>query len=263
MMNDPEWVERRLALLDPAEGLTRDPARAFTKLRARERRFHSVRRNRIWAIAMAAVACAVLVVVPTWNVCCARPVEPQAPSGYKETGSRAAPLVCEIYTDFECPACARFYNETYPQLEAAYVKTGKVRILHRDLPLQQHHFALQAAHYADAAGELGQYDVVFRRLFQTQNEWSANGNIEGALKPVLPAGVMLKLNERSADPEIDRSIALDREKAVQDHLTQTPTLVIVTPDGKRHKLEGVPPFNVLSSYLDELLSVRKPAGSLP
>ena len=54
-----------------------------------------------------------------------------------------------------------------------------------------------------------------------------------------------------------------REKGAQDHLNQTPTVIIVTPDGKRRKLDGVPPFNVLSAYLDELLSARKPAGSLP
>jgi len=263
MTNDQKWVERRLALLDPDEGNPPDAVRAFSKLRARERRVHAVRRNWVWATAMLTVACAVLIVVPAWNVCCARPVEPQQAGGYKETGSPAAPLVCEIYSDYECAACGRFYRETYPQLETQYVKTGKIRILHRDFPLQQHRFAVQAAHYADAAGELGQYEVVFKRLFQTQAEWDANGNIEGVLKSVLPSDVLLKLKARVADPEIDRSIALDREKGLQDHLTQTPTLVIVTPDGKRHKLEGVPPINVLSAYLDELLSARKPAGSLP
>ena len=213
-----------------------------------------------------------LVALPSKSVCCARPADAPsaapksapvavktsgAPRDYKESGSPSAPLACEIYTDFECPACAAFYRDTYPQLEAQYVKTGKVRILHRDFPLPQHPFAQLAAHYADAAGELGQYELVFNRLFETQAEWSANGNIEAALKPALSPEMLAKIRDSLANPKLDRSIALDRAQAIADRLNQTPTLIVVTPDGVRHKLAGAQPFGILSAYLDELAGTRR------
>jgi hypothetical protein len=39
----------------------------------------------------------------------------------------------------------------------------------------------------------------------------------------------------------------------RDGLNQTPTLVIVK-NGKRQKIDGMVPFNILKSYLDQLLA---------
>jgi protein-disulfide isomerase len=288
MMNDRDWVDGRMALLDSAEAATPDVTRAFARLQERDRRFRAVRRNWIWATAVASVACAVLVVMPSKSVCCARtPEETPAPTptpiptpavqpppaaavvarpaakkadpvvsakNYKESGSASATVVCEIYSDFECPSCAVFYRDTYPQLESEYVKTGKVRILHRDFPLPQHRFAVPAARYSNAAGESGVYDAVFRRLFETQAEWGANGNIEGALAPVVSPELLARIRGLlAADPKIDESIALDKAAATADQINQTPTVVVVGPDGERHKIAGAQPFVTLSAYIDELL----------
>ena len=261
MLSDQEWVEKRLALLDPADPKPFDASRAYTKLRARDRRFRLVRRNWIWGTAVASLACLILVALPEKSVCCARTPDPEpAPAAfdaYKQSGATTAPLAVEIYTDFECPACAAFYRDTFPQLESQYVKTGKLKIVHRDFPLPQHPHAQLAARYANAAGELGQYELVFKRLFDTQNEWAANGNIDAALKPVLAPALLSRIRELVAsDPKPAQSIALDQSKGMTDQLNQTPSLVIVTPDGQRHKLGGAVPFITLSAYLDQLLAIR-------
>ena len=54
------------------------------------------------------------------------------PKNFKLSGSGLARVTCEVYTDYECPACARFYLTVAPQLVADYVATGKVKLLHRD-----------------------------------------------------------------------------------------------------------------------------------
>lgn len=252
------WVDRRLAALEPSGGLRTDAVRAFTKLRQREQRRRVGRRIWIGATAAAGLmAVAVMLALPTRGLCCMKPDsggKAQVEHNYKESGSPAAPLACEIYADFECPACAIFYRDTYPQLVSQYVDTGKVRIVHRDFPLPQHPHARLAARYANAAGELGEYDKVFRRLFETQAQWSGNGNIEAAIAPVLTPSMLARIHEIVAnDPKADQSIKLDILKATAgDQLTQTPTLVVVTPDGQRHKLSGAPSFAILSQYLDEL-----------
>src|SRR5207248_2110086 len=74
---------------------------------------------------------------------------------YKVSGSPDAPVVCEIYSDYECPACGLFYSDVFPRLLSEYVMTGKVRVVHRDFPLPMHRYSKLAARYANAAGKSG------------------------------------------------------------------------------------------------------------
>jgi len=247
-----------MAALDPSESLTPNSARALVKLRQREGRYRMIRRFWIGATAAAGlVAVAVMLALPSRGLCCMKPEGSEAApaaNNYKESGSPSAPVVVEIYTDFECPACAAFYRDTYPRLVAGYVNTGRIRIVHRDFPLPQHPHAKLAARYANAAGELGVYEAAFHRLFETQLEWSSNGNIEAALAPVLKPEVLARIRDKVArDTKAEESMKIDMLKgATGDKLTQTPSLVVVTRDGQRHVLSGAPPFAVLSAYLDEV-----------
>jgi len=113
-------------------------------------------------------------------------------------GSSAAPIVCEIYTDYECPACAAFYRDVFPALEANYVRTGKLRVIHHDFPLPMHPYAVPAARYADAAGELGYYLAVFPQLFATQKEWAAAGDLDRVVSAVVPPEKMVEVRKRVA-----------------------------------------------------------------
>jgi hypothetical protein len=48
-----------------------------------------------------------------------------------------------------------------------YVSNGKVKLIHRDFPLRQHPWDSLAAWCANAAGELGQYDIAVNQIFRT------------------------------------------------------------------------------------------------
>ena len=39
------------------------------------------------------------------------------------------------FADYECPFCIRHFTETMPLIEANYIRTGKVRYMFRDLPI--------------------------------------------------------------------------------------------------------------------------------
>lgn len=177
----------------------------------------------------------------------------QAPN-FKEFGVPSAPIVCEIYSDYQCPACAVLYKQIVPPLIAQYVQSGKVKILHRDFPLPQHTHAREAARYANAAGRLGQYDIVVNQLFQTQNIWEADGNIDAQVAQVLAPGIMQKVRELvRGDATLDDTVNTDMAMGLQDAIHQTPTIVVVSK-GKRQILGGgVPDFQLLKTYLDELL----------
>ncbi|HWE50191.1 MAG TPA: thioredoxin domain-containing protein [Bryobacteraceae bacterium] len=267
------WVDDRLASLRPGGEWQPNAAGAFSRLRRRAR----VRRSGWVGGALAAsLTCMVLLLaLPTRGSCaqpfmgmvCLKPASAasgvkasagsasvSAPAvnsaNYKLSGSPQAPITLEIYTDYECPACAQFYVNTYPQLVANYVQTGKIRILHRDFPLPQHPFATIAARYANAAGEAGSYDAAVMQLFRTQGEWAQNGNVDAQLAKVLPPGVMQQVRSRIAGQR-DAGIAVDQGAGYRDALNQTPTLIIVSK-GKREKVAPIPSFNILKSYLDQL-----------
>jgi protein-disulfide isomerase len=187
----------------------------------------------------------------------ARPLPATQPAvNFKEFGSSTASIVCEVYSDYECPTCALLYKETIPLLMEHYVLTGKVRLLHRDFPLVQHPYARLAARYANAAGTIGQYELVVNQLFQTQNLWSRDGSVDLQVAQVLPPGAIQKVRALVAtDAHLDDTVMADLKMGEADHIDHTPTLVIVS-GGKRQALPGAPPFAMLKTYLDQLLSAR-------
>jgi protein-disulfide isomerase len=86
-------------------------------------------------------------------------------------GDRNARLVLVEYTDYQCPFCARHVRDTLPQLDAEYVKTGKLRYVTREFPLESiHPQAFKAAEAALCAGDQGKYWEMHARLFAHQRE---------------------------------------------------------------------------------------------
>jgi protein-disulfide isomerase len=184
----------------------------------------------------------------------AAPAKLLAPSTFKEAGSPTAPLVCEIYADYQCPSCALLYRDIVPRLMTDYVQPGKMKLIHRDYPLPQHAYARLAARYANAAGALGYYDTVVGQLFRTQEIWEKSGNVDAQVAMVLPAAVLPKVRQMvQSDPNLDKTVESDVAMGKQDDLRQTPTIIIVT-QGKRQTIPAAPSYSLLKSYLDELLA---------
>jgi protein-disulfide isomerase len=90
-----------------------------------------------------------------------RPVVPAVPligiAGDPTLGSASAPVTIVEFMDYQCPFCQNFARETFPQLEARYIATGKVRYVARDFPLPRHERARPAAVAAACAGEQGRF----------------------------------------------------------------------------------------------------------
>lgn len=86
----------------------------------------------------------------------ARMVVVDADTGYS-LGSEDAPVTIVEFTDFQCPFCQRFHLTAFAPLKKNYIDTGKVRFVSRDLPLDSHPNAMQAAQAGQCAGEQGQF----------------------------------------------------------------------------------------------------------
>jgi protein-disulfide isomerase len=183
-----------------------------------------------------------------------KPAAPALVTNFKEQGSPTAKVTLEIYTDYECPSCAALYRDFIPTLMAEYVKTGKVKLLHRDFPLPQHQYSKLAARYANAAGRLGYYEAAVDQIFKTQDKWSGSGDVDSQLVPVLPPGVMQKVREMAKnDNTLDGTVEADLAMVRTDQVNQTPTIIVVT-GGKRQPLPSIPRWDLFKSYIDGLLA---------
>lgn len=77
-------------------------------------------------------------------------------------GPEDAPVVIVEFSDFNCPYCQRFHQETFGQLMETY--QGQIRFVYRDFPItsQESFNAAQAAECADVQGAYWEYhDALF------------------------------------------------------------------------------------------------------
>jgi protein-disulfide isomerase len=174
---------------------------------------------------------------------------------HKAFGSRNAPLVLEVFSDFQCPACKTLYTTTNRQLMDNYVNTGKVYLVHRDFPLPMHAHSRVAAQYARAAAQIGKVEPVEQMLFESQEKWENSGDIDGTVAAVLSPAEMNKVRAlvkgASLDPLIEKDVALGRIYNVN----QTPTTIIHS-SGQTYPVVGVQSYAVLHQFLDQLLAQK-------
>ncbi|MCE7937499.1 hypothetical protein DCC79_00890 [bacterium] len=93
-------------------------------------------------------------------------------------GEVEAPVTLVEFSDYQCPFCQRHTTTVYPEIVARYVKTGQVRYVFKDFPLDTiHPEAIQAAEAArcarDQGGDTG-FWTMHRALFERQSDWSGN-----------------------------------------------------------------------------------------
>lgn len=81
-------------------------------------------------------------------------------------GADDALITVYEFSDFLCPYCRQFTEETYQQVKAAYVDTGKARLVFWHLPLKNHGWpAVVGAEASLCAGEQGHFWDMHDRLF--------------------------------------------------------------------------------------------------
>jgi protein-disulfide isomerase len=179
-------------------------------------------------------------------------VPAQSPPVGKAEGVPGAPLVIEVYSDFQCPMCKTLHEQVLPSLKKDYVAKGKVYLVHREFPLTQHAFAQPAALYATAAARLGKYGPVANALFGKQSSWSVDGKVDQTACSVLSPAEAVKVRALVKDPSIAAEIRRDVQAGEKVPLTQTPTMII-TYKTKQYPISSTN-YELVRRFLDDLLA---------
>jgi protein-disulfide isomerase len=167
-------------------------------------------------------------------------------------GSKEAPLTIVEFTDYECPYCRQFHQQTFQDLKKHYIDSGRVRFYSMDLPLDIHRNALLAAHAGRCAHEQGQF-------WRMHDQMQANPEHLEAAKLVGYAGEIgmdsLAFRRCLDSGKYNEAIQQATREAMSKGARGTPTFVIgrSTPSGVEGELiVGAVPFGIFEIKLKEL-----------
>ena len=175
-------------------------------------------------------------------------------------GDKDAKLTLIEYTDFQCPFCAKYIRDTFPQIEAEYIKTGKVKYVRKDFPLESiYPHAFKAAETVHCAQEQGKGWEMHARLFD---------NPQQLAPPNLPAHAQaVGLDSAAFQQCLDggkyaAQIRKDMSEAQGAGVTGTPSFFLGVSDanGKvkaTRSLKGAQTYAAFKTAIDELLAEKK------
>ncbi len=132
-----------------------------------------------------------------------------------------------------------------------YVSSGKVYLIHRDFPLPMHAYSRVAARYARAAAQLGKVESVEQSLFQNQEKWEQNGDVDGTVAAVLSPAEMAKVRALVKGGTLNAAIQKDVALGKFYNVNQTPTTVFHAK-GQTFPYAGVMNYEILRNFLDQL-----------
>jgi protein-disulfide isomerase len=169
-------------------------------------------------------------------------------------GDPKAPILIEVFSDFQCPACKRFHDEALPPIVKDYVAPGKAYLVYRYFPLPQHTYGRKAAELVSACAQLGKYEPAVNVLFAKQAAWSLDGKLDEALAAVLTPAERKKVAALIEDPRVQEPIDRDLAEGRALQVNSTPT-VLVTFKSRKFPLfgEGLLNYKWIKAALDDLV----------
>ena len=171
-------------------------------------------------------------------------------------GDPDAPVTMVEFSDFECPFCARFHQQTLPRIVSEYVETGHLNIVYRDFPIDSIHPNARIAHIAaECADEQGAFWPYHDILFERQSEWGGLGPGDEAASGMMRYAAALSLDADAfasclGDPAIGAEIDADRAQGSVYGVSGTPAFFIGNDRTGYEMVSGAKPFESFAQVID-------------
>ncbi len=161
-------------------------------------------------------------------------------------GDKNAPVTIVEFSDFECPFCGRFFQQTLPQINENYIKTGKVKLVYRDFPLSFHQNAQKAAEAAECADEQGRFWEMHDKLFID----GVQGGVASFKQFASALGLnTAKFNECLDSGKMASEVQKDMAEGAQYGVTGTPGFFV-----NGQLISGAQPYQVFAQAIEEALA---------
>lgn len=147
-------------------------------------------------------------------------------------GNPDANITIVEFGDFQCPYCAQFSQQTYPQITDNYIESGQVNMVWKDYPLTEigHDWARPAAMTAECVYREGGSESFFNvkeKIFANQNSLSG-GNVESEIisyaedENVSSDAIQSCLSNGNPGQEVDG----DKSEGRSSGVSGTPTIFV-------------------------------------
>jgi len=174
-------------------------------------------------------------------------------AGAPAKGPETAPVTIAVFSEFQCPFCARF-APTLKEIETTY--QGSVRVVFKHFPLSIHKDAVGAALAAEAARKQGKFWEYHDKLFADQKRLGPDDLKQHAKDLQLD---LKRFEADLRDPQDEKRIKDDVAEASTLGLAGTPGIFI---NGRF--IAGAQPFEAFAKIIDEELTKRNlPVPSRP
>ncbi len=167
-------------------------------------------------------------------------------------GDPNAPVTIIEYTDYQCPFCSRYVEQSFAQIKEKYVETGQVYYVFKDFPLTNiHPQAVQAAEATRCAAEQDAFLPMHDRLFAEQGAWSGNPDAAAQFKQYAQD---LALDSAAFDECLDSgrqqtAVMADLEEGAAIGVNGTPAFII-----NGHAMSGAQPYPIFEQAIEQFLA---------
>ncbi|MBW2982882.1 thioredoxin domain-containing protein [Candidatus Woesearchaeota archaeon] len=169
-------------------------------------------------------------------------------------GAEDAPITIVEFSDFECPYCTRFWEQTLPKIKEEFVDTGLVKLVYRDLPLSFHDNAQKAAEAAECAHDQDEFWAYHDKLFASQDGLST----DSLKKYATDLGLDVEeFNECLDSGKHAQEVQADAEAARQQGITGTPGFVI-----NGQTISGAQPFDKFQQIVCGIAPDSEPCADI-
>lgn len=148
-------------------------------------------------------------------------------------GLEKAPVAVVVFSDFQCPYCAKV-SPFLDQVLALYPKD--VKIVHKNFPLQSHQLSQPAAIAAFAAHRQGKFWEMHDKIFENLSNLSQEKFTEFAKAIGLD---MDKFAKDSSDPQLRQQVQLDLQNGIAAEVRGTPTIFVNGRRLNERSMDGI------------------------
>ena len=140
-------------------------------------------------------------------------------------GQDSAKVTIVEFSDYECPYCRRFAQNTYPSFQKEFVDSGKAKFAYRNFPLGMHEFAQKASEAALCAKDQDKFWEYHEKVFSVSADSALD--VTSLKKYASDLGLdTAKFNDCLDNSKMAAAVKKDQQDGSAAGVTGTPAFMV-------------------------------------